>query len=167
MRREGCGRKSRQVVVEEDGVCFRREPGRREWLPVYFLWVAEKLFALQVIFWQGFICSSLSTDLRRHLIKSMACQTQADCGEEASVCVSIKTMLQSWPCCSSGSQPLRIFHNGYTLKQQPPQKKQEMITNLGIIVVGCAGNMQEMFVPDEVRFWVSARGDTEYLPFFL
>lgn len=36
MSREGCGRKSRQVVVEEDGVCSRREPGRGEWLLVYF-----------------------------------------------------------------------------------------------------------------------------------
>lgn len=50
----------------------------------------EKLFAVEVIFWQGFIYTFFSTDLRRHLIKSMACQEQAACGEEGErVCVCI------------------------------------------------------------------------------
>lgn len=42
----------------------------------------KKLFALEVVFWQMFICTFLSADLRRHLIKSMACREQAGCGEE-------------------------------------------------------------------------------------
>lgn len=82
-----------------------------------FLGRVEKLFALEVIFWQVFICTFLSAELRRHLIKSVACQEQADCREEGgSLCVSVKTMLQTWQWWSSSSQPLWIFNNNCTLK---------------------------------------------------
>lgn len=97
--RECCRRNCCQVVVEEDRICSRRKPGRGECLLVYFLGGVEKLFALEVNFWQVFICTFLSAHLRRHLIKSMACQEQADCGEEGEcVCVYL-----SRQCCSPGS----------------------------------------------------------------
>lgn len=93
MSGEGCGRKGHQVVAEEEeeGVCSRKEPGRGEWLLVLFFGgEVEKLFALEVIFWQGFMCTFLSTDLRRCLIKSVVCQERADCGEEGErVCVCV------------------------------------------------------------------------------
>lgn len=44
---EGCGRKSCQVVLE-DRVCSKREPGRDEWLLVYFLFALEVIFLASV-----------------------------------------------------------------------------------------------------------------------
>lgn len=94
---EGCRRKGCQVGLQ-DRVCSKREPDRGEWLLVYFLGRVKELFALEVIFWRVFTCTFLSAELRRHLIKSVVCQEQADCRGEGAVCVDL-----SRQCCRPGS----------------------------------------------------------------
>lgn len=111
----------------------------------------EKLFALEVIFWQGFICTFLLTDLRRHLIKSMVCQEQADCREKGEcVCAYL-----SRQCCSpdSATPPALIpllFLIMTTLKTTttPPKKMKKKAGNdpkSWNRFSGLCRNMQEMF----------------------